>query len=719
MIPLRKTLFSGVGQHNALSHTCKVLTKSTLEVHRIMLRTSILYSRSYSTGRLSLPTAARRHTIQEIGKERSSCDSKVQWAAHFHQSTKSSRQPTQSVKERLPVVIAIKKALKIHGACIVHGAPGTGKSEQIRLAVKDPTTFDLKKRFLTSYFELHESTGQEQEHLWRESYYELKGHELKWLQDNYESIKKGLLESSSDTILLDEFDLVNTPSLEGEALEIAELIANLAQELQKEGKKVVLVLHEQGLGSSSFLESLNEKGIIKGPGAMVQTDFISAEDQEAILELMKLSTEEKLKALGYVQGAPGAYVKFLQRLEQGEPVEQKYKDFLIEAHSTIIDNLAVMEKIYPEIYTTLLAISSSSLQQRLRELNEIPADKKQELLKTRMVGNVDGKLVLPFLVCDVLQDQAIRKDVGVLQLNRKILKLLEEEQLTDKVAQNLRMAAHHADKYAGSHSLILLEGVQGVIPNKASLVREAWKERKEIIARKINLEKDYQTERSSSAHLSWINDASTITELHNSALEVKSEFLAMVAATCQESGVHSFHGDANQFLIKNQESMNRKASLWVGNGADFLGALKKLNDTIRTTFIANNIDEMRQAIHIFTKESRKRGYEIVFSNKFKEDYSSGYVGIHAKVYLKTPNTGKRIMGEVQFHFLQVHDGTNESIKEMSHRFLEQVMRKLEDNASREKILESTGLSNPRSVIKMCEQVQLNLFGAGIDQIKIG
>ncbi|MBS4165987.1 Uncharacterized protein NEOC65_001064 [Neochlamydia sp. AcF65] len=719
MMPLRKTFSQSVGQHNALSHTCKALAKSTLEVHHIMLRTSILYSRSYSIHRLSLPIATRRSILQDRGKERLSSDSKVQWAAHFHQLTKSFRQPTQSVKERLPVVIAIKKALKVHGACIVQGAPGTGKSEQIRLAVKDPTTFDLKKRFLTSYFEKHESTDQEQEHLWREGYYKLKGHELKWLQDNYESIKKGLLESSSDTILLDEFDLVNTASLEGEALEIAELIANLAQELRKEGKKVVLVLHEQGINSPSFRESLNEQGIIKEPGAIVQTDFIPEEHQKAILELMKLSTEEKLKAIGYVQGTPGAYVKFLQRLEQGEPVEQKYKDFLIEAHSIIMGNLAVMEKIYPEIYTTLLAISSSSLQQRIQELNEIPAEKKQELLKTRMVGNVDGKLVLPSLVCDVLQDQVLRKDVEILRVNGKSLKLLEEEQLTDKVAQNLRMAAHHADKYAGSHSLLSLEGIQGVIPDKASLIKEAWRAQKEAIAHKINLEKDYQTERSSSAHLSWTNDASTIAELHASALEVKSEFLAMVEATCQESGVYSFHGDASQFLIKTQVSMNRKASIWAGNGADFSGAVKKLNDTIRTTFMANNIDEMRQAIHIFAKESRKRGYEIVFSNKFKEDYPSGYVGIHAKIYLKTPYTGKRIMGEVQFHFLQVHDGTNESVKEMSHRFLDQVMRKLEDNASREKILESTGLSNPRSVIKLCEQVQLNLFGASIDQIKIG
>lgn len=100
-------------------------------------------------------------------------------------------------------------------------------------------------------------------------------------------------------------------------------------------------------------------------------------------------------------------------------------------------------------------------------------------------------------------------------------------------------------------------------------------------------------------------------------------------------------------------------------------AVGSLNDSLRTSIFCDNLNQFKQTVDEFNKRAKQENWKVVYSNKFNENYSTGYIGLHAKVVITSDTGDKKIMGEVQFHFRTIHDGTLSSIKEYCHKLYEE------------------------------------------------
>ena len=106
-------------------------------------------------------------------------------------------QPAEVLPPLLGVVNQIKISLQKAGYTVVLGSPGSGKSEQLALALPSPAvTFDLRARFLSSYFETHQirdpadKDGLKQNCLYPTA--EFKKLEQEWLIGHFEELKENL-----------------------------------------------------------------------------------------------------------------------------------------------------------------------------------------------------------------------------------------------------------------------------------------------------------------------------------------------------------------------------------------------------------------------------------------------------------------------------------------------------------------------------------------------
>lgn len=162
----------------------------------------------------------------------------------------------------------------------------------------------------------------------------------------------------------------------------------------------------------------------------------------------------------------------------------------------------------------------------------------------------------------------------------------------------------------------------------------------------------------------WLNDAKSLDELIEHATLASKELIPL-AKQISEKNAHVIanFGPNNLNAVKSLGSMQSKEKR-----ISLDNPVEHIKDAVRGTLITENVQDLLSVIAQFKEEAIKKGWKIVFSNIWKETLNSGYVGIHAKLYIPIQKEGVTyyIQGEMQFHFKAIYNGTFDSPKEKGH-----------------------------------------------------
>ncbi|MCB1135954.1 MAG: hypothetical protein KDK78_06780 [Chlamydiia bacterium] len=253
----------------------------------------------------------------------------------------------------------IKDTLEKFNIAVIAGPPGVGKTEMVRLSLDEELlVFDLRQRFL------QDSDCK------KFSYNQHKVDEFNWLWSQQETLTQELLCSPEQAILLDEFDLCyEEEGLVGPALETASVILTMAQRLVAAGKKVLLVLHDEALRSSPFMNRMRAAGVLQEDESVLFLDRYSQEEEQRLLKIAQITGKEAASYMGLACGLPVAYLPILRAVTNDAVAMPKdVQDLRVQAETQIKKNMAVIKKILPP--SDLEYLSQLTRGQRLEECPE-------------------------------------------------------------------------------------------------------------------------------------------------------------------------------------------------------------------------------------------------------------------------------------------------------------------------------------------------------------
>jgi hypothetical protein len=146
----------------------------------------------------------------------------------------------------------------------------------------------------------------------------------------------------------------------------------------------------------------------------------------------------------------------------------------------------------------------------------------------------------------------------------------------------------------------------------------------------------------------WENSANSLDELLEDAKAAAPLFLE--ATTLPEKPLYT-----GGFLFKERASILDK--LRHRERPD--DGIKKINDALRGTFIAEDKKELLLLIEQFKERLDSYHIPYVFTNLWKKNQLA-YGAIHAKLSLPTGTHGRKVLAEVQFHFRQIFERQEEA-----------------------------------------------------------
>ena len=312
----------------------------------------------------------------------------------------------------LPVVADLREKLQTASGMVLYGAGGTGKSEQLDIALgisgrsQDMELFDLREEFLAGRAELKNAYKTSAE---------LKQQELLWLRENMANIEERLINSKKGIVVFDEFDLAIGQVLNDVELSTANLVFDLANRLQQKGMKVILIVHYKGIKTQGFLGALRLRNLIADNQSLVQTRYLPSSIEDELLTAMGIensavnnSALSRFKAL--TQGLPAAYlgfmkyaVEFLKNGGQAQSFRPSFVELVGQAYREIEKNYRVLKVTgNPEIAILLQELAKGKIS--LSDGSILA--QREELLATGLIGEKDGvagsELVMAPLVSDVI-----------------------------------------------------------------------------------------------------------------------------------------------------------------------------------------------------------------------------------------------------------------------------------------------------------------------------
>ncbi len=598
-----------------------------------------------------------------------------------------------SVAKQLPLVKNLRTTLARDKSAIVTGAPNTGKSEQIMIATRgDLESFGLRDEFLEWWCQKNEiPQGKERNPVWSEAYHTLKGQETDWLNENLEKLFEKLMASPKKTILLDEFDLASNKTLSSHETKTAKLIFQLGERLKNEGgKRVVYVMHSTALNAKALQKQTLAHEIHS-------TGFLDREAESALLVEMGIDQPLEIKVLLDCNlGQPAPYVGHLKQVgaamssgKQQPLLKTSFVEILQESSNRVERNHHVLERaLDPKALKILNELAEGDLPTTHAKVKPYYG-----LFQEWGLGKIeeDGSLLIPPVILNPIRDQ----------LHHIEAELIADLESLEEALKGQPKAIQESSRYSF--------GISGSIFKIKHNDRPLFRPRSDFCISEIaNLTKRkictslgtvaYPTERSTNEHHEWENSVSTLDELLRLAKKNAGPFSEMVQGSCNK-GTHAYMGENNEFVTKSKESAQRKIDGWAEYSGDKGGALRQLNDSLRATVIADDLGSMKNSILRLREEATRRGWEVVFSDKHAENYTSGYVGVHCK--LKMIDGKNTILGEIQFHFRPVHDGSIDSLKETAHELYE-IARADPSKKTRQRV----------------DAAMRKMFAYGIEQVKI-
>lgn len=590
----------------------------------------------------------------------------------------------------LPVANKIHKQLEDNGHVIVHGAPGSGKTEQIIIATQGRVReFDLKQEFIKDYAA---ANNIKEDAAW-DKYNSLKHEETQWLVSNSRRIVRDLLKDPNPVVLFDEFDLGVSANLNDTEAKTAEQIVKMANYLKSKGKKVVFVLHDQGLNNLHLIKALEKKGFLAEEKEVVKSVFLNEKEQHHLLESFGFEEQDIAEIIEQTQGQPAVYLeymKYVSKVFKGEECplyKPTPESFLADAKKVLTKNFRVVKKNVStrETMDLLEKIARGKISLKNNEVT----DNSGALMGTGMIGTRGngGGVILSPLSQEVILGEVAPKhsDAELIEkhnarlreqhFNERKYVIIKAEDIKDGFSGPIRVleAIVWMAKTCGAVEIHprVVEGIDVASPVDPKALDARLSELKSEVVNRLK-PLALPAERDSIEHLSWTNSASTVSELIDNATKVVPVFTDLLNGIRKRTGCIISAGKNMEHMIKTELSLEAKVNKWTSVGeVSVEQAVKSINDSIRATVIAKDFNQLKDALEACVALAKEKGIDIVFSNKFEEDYKSGYVGVHAKAYMKVDHTdGSRIenMGEIQFHVEDIYDGTEDSTKETAHLY---------------------------------------------------
>ena len=584
------------------------------------------------------------------------------------------------IGENLPVVRELESQLEADKSAVVYGPSGSGKTEVIHIALGDKQkTFDLRHEFLENYFGKNNIPMEERREVGRRYYSdEMKAEEYRFISDNRERVIQQLIDDPKETIVFDEFDLASGKELTDDELATCRMMIDIAKEVKDRGKKIVLVLHDSALNSTSVKAKLAGTGLLMDISHVVQTRYLDEETQTMILNAYGLNQDEIDRIIEISGGSPIAYLSFLEeaaRVRVGESAEQvevpEYQDIIKDSYDRMHSNWHWSQKLFPNNLQDFL-ISVARGEKTLTD--EFAEQNKKALLATGLVGEVNGKLVMSKIAGDV-----IRESLHMASLERHFTIVGKFENFEDINAllhpsqSALKKPAEFSVNVCGFGYMAETAGVLMAIPGRPAAVYETLRHARTEVAKSLAF--GYlPSDRKHPEHLEWLNSATTPSELRKDAEELAEPFVALLSSVCEGSGAWLHTGEDHEFLLKSEQSIEDKVRKYSQIGSDPAKVLQKVNDPVRATIVAHNVQQLREAVRQFQSTVEGRDdLEAVFSNKWEEDYPNGYVGLHCNMkveYTASDGETKTVRAEVQFHLSQILDGSKTCPDAVAHEFYE-------------------------------------------------
>jgi hypothetical protein len=444
------------------------------------------------------------------------------------------------IGEKLPMVIELRQELQTNGSAVVFGPSGSGKTEQIEIALgKQQTLFDLRNDFLEDYFEKNNIPKENRKEV-RKQYYstEMKENERKFLELNKQQIINRLLEDKNQTIVIDEFDLASNPLLSEDELASCLMTLEIASELRKSGKKVVMILHNSGMQSPQVQECLKKNELLKPNSNVIQTRYLDINSQKKILNSINLSEYQIDRIIQISSGCPATYLGFLKECGKNAMGETsrtredpKFEDLVKESYTRVSSSWYWAKQLESKETLELLT------QLALKEISiddEKVLKNKDSLLITGMLGEVNGKLVLPKVCEDIIND-----DIWSSKLEKRFAGKYIEIHNENDIQKYLSAAPEAVQEaarntlHSSSSSYIIddFEGIPVIISKTPSVLNELMQYNKKIISDKLEL-KNLPMENVNMDHLTWANTALTPNELVVDAEKVAGFFFKIVKDSC-------------------------------------------------------------------------------------------------------------------------------------------------------------------------------------------
>ncbi|MBS4168329.1 hypothetical protein [Parachlamydia sp. AcF125] len=242
----------------------------------------------------------------------------------------------------------------------------------------------------------------------------------------------------------------------------------------------------------------------------------------------------------------------------------------------------------------------------------------------------------------------------------------EEAKLSKYREESVKKFQKVGEHYGGT-KLLNLKGMTFVVPLDAEKVEQGYQEKKQEIASRISIIEDREHIQQAR---SWQNSSTTVADLLKDAESLKGTYAGFLREIAFQNNGEAHFGPDDMFITKSESSLRRK----VNDDMKILGkteeqCTQQAGDSLRGTVVLEKPENITGFVRAFQEKCQEKGYDVTFKNVWKEDRSTGYVGVHAKVKMVT-DQGKTVLAELQLHLPQIYDGTIACVKEQSHHIYE-------------------------------------------------
>ncbi|MBA2369678.1 MAG: hypothetical protein H0V82_11730 [Candidatus Protochlamydia sp.] len=228
-----------------------------------------------------------------------------------------------------------------------------------------------------------------------------------------------------------------------------------------------------------------------------------------------------------------------------------------------------------------------------------------------------------------------------------------------------RLVFNFLKDYGGANINKDLDALDPVNGRKVHL---AWINFKNTIAKDIGIITPSVTKESRL----WSNHASSVEEIILDASLTMPGFKDECAKIANKVGAKMSYGPNDSCAVKTKESLVRKMETDAKQmGISPKESLKKIGDVLRGTVVVSDSKQIPLVVDGIKDYAGKNGGNVIFKNLWIEERATGYVGVHAKLYLPVINekgvrSDKMMIVELQIHLDVIMDGSLNCIKEYSH-----------------------------------------------------